>query len=166
MDLVGTTSRTSFTRPTTFGKRHHSPPYSILCTFLFIPHPNVTFSQDSQVKVPKLGLLMSQTFGCLYLSQIKFISKIQEQYLVALENIFPMVYTKFQSDLIWTLLSRDLWSGVKLGIWLLPLLFIITHANQVLMNNLIAIEASMLQDLYNGVLGAQFSVCLPFQPRP
>jgi len=33
------------------------------------------------------------------------------------------------------------------------------------MNNVRAIEASMLQDLSNGVMVAQFDVCLPFQPR-
>ncbi len=31
MDLVGTTSNTSFTWLITFERRHHSPPYNILC---------------------------------------------------------------------------------------------------------------------------------------
>jgi hypothetical protein len=53
-DLVGTTSSTSFTRPATFGRRHHSPPYSIFCASLWGLHPNVTFPHDSQVGVPKL----------------------------------------------------------------------------------------------------------------
>jgi hypothetical protein len=34
-------------------------------------HPNDIFSWDSQVGVPKLGLLFSQNFGCSYLPQIK-----------------------------------------------------------------------------------------------
>jgi len=33
------------------------------------------------------------------------------------------------------------------------------------MNNAKALEATTLQDLSNGLLGAQFGVCLPFQPR-
>jgi len=33
------------------------------------------------------------------------------------------------------------------------------------MNNARGFEASMLQDLFNGVPGGQFGVCLPFQPR-
>ncbi len=33
VDLIGTTSSINFTRPTTFGKKHHSPPYSILCDY-------------------------------------------------------------------------------------------------------------------------------------
>ncbi len=28
-----------------------------------------------------------------------------------------------------------------------------------------ALQKYALQDLFNGVLGAQFGVCLPFQPR-
>jgi len=39
-------------------------------------HPNVTFPQDSQVGVPKLGLLLSQNFGRSYLFQIKFVLKV------------------------------------------------------------------------------------------
>ncbi len=67
-DLVETTSNTSFTWPATFGRRHHSPPYSILCASPRGLHPNVIFSQDSQVGVPKLGLLLSQNFGRSYIS--------------------------------------------------------------------------------------------------
>jgi hypothetical protein len=48
MDLVGTTLNTSFTRLVTFGRRHHSPPYSILCDSLWGLHPNDNFSWDSQ----------------------------------------------------------------------------------------------------------------------
>jgi len=41
-------------------------------------HPNVIFPQDSQMGVPKLGLLLSQNFGHSYLSQIKSILKIKK----------------------------------------------------------------------------------------
>ncbi len=34
---------------------HHLTPYSILCDSLRRPRPNVTFSRDSQVGVPKLS---------------------------------------------------------------------------------------------------------------
>jgi len=130
-DLVTTTSSTSFTRPVTFGRMHHSPPYSILCAFLQGLHPNVIFPQDSQVGVPKLGLLLSQNFGRSYICQIKYVLKVQWQYLIALEFFFSMVYSMFQSDLIWPLLSKDLWLGAKFSIWLMSFLLIITHANQV-----------------------------------
>ncbi len=43
-----TTSNTSFTWPTTFGRRHHCPPYNIFYEFLRGLHPNGIFSQDSQ----------------------------------------------------------------------------------------------------------------------
>jgi hypothetical protein len=36
---------------------HHLPPYSILCTFPWGPHPNGFLSWDSQVGVPKLPKL-------------------------------------------------------------------------------------------------------------
>jgi hypothetical protein len=44
------------------------------------------------VGIPKLGLLLSQNFGRLYFFQIKFVVKMQGQHLIALENIFSMVY--------------------------------------------------------------------------
>jgi hypothetical protein len=113
-------------------------PFPSLYYTLCLPwglHPNVIFPQYSQVEVPKLGLLLSQNFECSYLFQIKFSLKIQGEYLTALENIFPKVYSMFQSDLIWPLLLRDLWSRIKFPIWLPPLLLIITHPNQVQMNN-------------------------------
>jgi len=42
-DLIRMISSTSFTQLTTFGKRHHSPPYNILCASSQKLHPNVTF---------------------------------------------------------------------------------------------------------------------------
>jgi hypothetical protein len=41
------------------------------------------------------------------------------------------VYNMPQSKFIWPLLSKGLWSRVKFSIWLLPLLLIATHANQI-----------------------------------
>jgi hypothetical protein len=38
-----------------FGGSHHLPPYSILCVTPREPHPNGTFSRDSQGGVPKLS---------------------------------------------------------------------------------------------------------------
>ncbi len=58
VDLVQTTSNTSFTQPTTFRKRHHSSPYNILFDSPQGLHSNGILSQDSQVGVPKLGLLL------------------------------------------------------------------------------------------------------------
>jgi len=116
MDLVGTTSSISFTQPTTFGRRHHSPPYSILCAFPWGLHLNVTFLRDSQVDlgVPKLGFLLSQNFGCSYFFQIKYILRMRGQYLIALKNIFSMMYNTTQLDFVWPLISRGLWLGVQI----------------------------------------------------
>ncbi len=86
------TLSTSFTRPTTFGRRHHSHRYSILCASLQGLHPNVIFPQDSQVGIPKLKLLLSLNFGHSYLFQIKFFFRMQGKYLIALKKIFPTVY--------------------------------------------------------------------------
>ncbi len=100
MDLIGTILSISFTWPATFVRRHHSPPYSILCASPWGLHPNVIFPQDSQVGVPKLGLLLSQNFRCSHLFQIKFFFKVRGQYLISLENIFPMMYSTVQLNLI------------------------------------------------------------------
>jgi len=43
VDLVGTTLNISLTQPVTFGRRHHSSPYNILCAFPRGLHPNVFF---------------------------------------------------------------------------------------------------------------------------
>ncbi len=78
----------------TFGSRHHSPPYSILCASLWGLHPNVTFPQDSKWGVPKLGLLLSQNFGCLYIFQIFFLKSVRTSF-ITFENIFPTMYNTF-----------------------------------------------------------------------
>jgi hypothetical protein len=91
MDLIGTTSSTSFTQSTTFGKRHHSLPYNILCVSPRGLHPNVTFPLDSQ---------MSQNFGRSYLSKIMYVLGMQGQYLIELEKIFLMVYKTPKSNFI------------------------------------------------------------------
>jgi hypothetical protein len=85
-DLVGTTSSTSFTQPTTFGNKCHSPPYNIFYDSPQGPHPNVIFPQDSQVWVSKFGLLLSQNFERSYLFQIKFVLKMQGQHLILLKK--------------------------------------------------------------------------------
>jgi hypothetical protein len=50
-NLVRTTSSTNFTWPATFGRRHHSHPYSILYASLWRLYPNVT----SKIGSPKIG---------------------------------------------------------------------------------------------------------------
>ncbi len=127
---LGTTSSTNFTQPATFARRHHPFPYSILYVYLRGQLPNVNFPQDSQVGVPKLGLLMSQNFGCWYHFQIKSVLIMWRQHLIALKKIFSTFYNTPQSDFIWPFLSRDLWLRVKFSIWFPPFVLIITHANQ------------------------------------
>jgi hypothetical protein len=53
MNLVGTTSNTSFTWPVTFGRRHHSPPYNTLYASPQGLHPNGIFLES-----PKIGTLV------------------------------------------------------------------------------------------------------------
>ncbi len=122
-DLIGTTSSTNFTQPATFERKHHSPPYSTLYVYLWGQLPNVNFPQDSQVGVPKLGLLISHNFGCWYHFQIKSILIMWGQYLITFKKIFPNLYNMPQSDLIWPFLSRDLWLQTKFSIWLPPFFF-------------------------------------------
>ncbi len=53
-DSIGTISSTSFTQPITFGRRHHYPPYSILCDYLWGLHPNEFFSPRLPSGSPKI----------------------------------------------------------------------------------------------------------------
>jgi hypothetical protein len=76
------------------------PPYNIFYASPRGLHLNVTFPQDSQVGVPKLGLLLSQNFGHLYHSQIESFLRVRGHYYIALENLFSMVYSTLQSNLI------------------------------------------------------------------
>ncbi len=85
-NLVRTISSISFTQLATFGRRHHSPPYSILCASLRGRHPNVTFPWDSQVGVPKLRLLLSQNFGHSYIFEIKFVLRMRNKYFIAFKK--------------------------------------------------------------------------------
>jgi hypothetical protein len=88
MDLIGTTSSTSFTWLATFGRRHHSLPIIY----------SVPLHRD-YIQVPFfLGLLLSQNFGCSYLYQINLFLENTRQYLIALKNIFATVYNTPQLD--------------------------------------------------------------------
>ncbi len=105
-------------------KRYHYAPCNILCVSPRGLHPNVTFPYESQ----NWDFYCPKILDNISLSNQVFL-KVQEQYLISLENIFPMVYNTLQLDLIWPLLSKDLCSRVKFPIWLPPFLLIITHAN-------------------------------------
>jgi hypothetical protein len=48
------------------------------------------FFWDSQMGVPKLGLLLSQNFGCLYLSQIKSFFENVRKIFYSFQKIFPI----------------------------------------------------------------------------
>jgi hypothetical protein len=80
---------------------------------------------------PKIGTFTIQKlWPLIYLSNQVFL-KMKGQYIITFKRIFSMMYNMPQLDLIWPLLSKDLWSGIKFPIWFLPLLLIITHANQI-----------------------------------
>jgi hypothetical protein len=97
-----------FTRPVTFGKRHHSPPYNILCASLQGLHPNVILNGSPKTLDVHIFLKSSLFWKCKAISY-------------SFENIFPMVYSMLQLDFIWPLLSKDLWLGIKFPIWFPPL---------------------------------------------
>jgi hypothetical protein len=63
MDLVGTTSNSSFIWPATFGRKHHSPPYSMLCDSPQGLQTIITFF----LKTPKIRILTNPKFWCLYI---------------------------------------------------------------------------------------------------
>jgi hypothetical protein len=92
VDLIRIISSTSFTQLATCERRHHCLSYSILCDFSHGHHPNDIFPQDSQVGVPKLGLLLSWKFGSSYLLQNKPIWNTQGQCRITLKEIFAIVY--------------------------------------------------------------------------
>ncbi len=96
------------------------PPYNILYAFPRGLHPNVIFPWD---------YCYPKTLDVHIFLKSSFFLKVKGQYLITLENIFSVVYSKLQSNLIWFLLLMDLWSGVEFSIWPPPLLLIITHAN-------------------------------------
>jgi hypothetical protein len=104
-DLIRTTSSTSFTWPATFERKHHSPPYSILCASMWGLHPNVTFPQDSQMGVPKLGLLLSQNFRHSYISQINFFLKMRRRHLITQNDL--------SNDVLHTLIQVHLTHAFK-----------------------------------------------------
>jgi hypothetical protein len=80
VDLLKTISSTSFTRLVTFGRRHHSLPYSILYDYLQGLHPNDIFhgfpSQSPKIGtlvVPKLWMLISSS-NQVYFEHVKVIT--------------------------------------------------------------------------------------------
>jgi hypothetical protein len=76
------------------------PPYSIFCASPQGLHPNVTFPRDSQMWVPKLGLLLFQNLGHSYIFQTEYILIMWWQYLIAFNKIFSTKYSMPKLDLI------------------------------------------------------------------
>ncbi len=125
IDLIRTTSNINFTRPTTFGRRHHTPPYIILYASPWRLHLNVIFLWDSQ----NWDFCCPKTLNIHIFFKSNQFWEYEGNILYPSKRSFPKVHNMPQSELIWTLLSKGLWSGIKFPIWLLPL------ANQVQMNN-------------------------------
>jgi hypothetical protein len=89
-----------------------------------------TFKWESQIgtfAIPKLWMLIFFSNKIIFES-LKTISYSLWKYL---SNGVKHVPTKFYL----TPAFKDLWLAIKFSIWLPPLLLIITHANQVYMNN-------------------------------
>ncbi len=65
-----------------FGKRHHLPPYNILCAWPWGLHPNVILYRDSQVgnfKIPKIwtfATLEANNFLCKPPIEMRFKTKL------------------------------------------------------------------------------------------
>jgi hypothetical protein len=108
MDLVRTTSSTSFTQPMTFGRKHHSLP------IVYYVLPRMDYIQMSFF--PETSKWESQNFGHSYLFQIMLFLEMQGKYFIAFKKIFSRVYNMPQSKFIWPLLSKGLWSRVKFSI--------------------------------------------------
>ncbi len=56
--LIGTTLSISFTQPTTYERRHHSPPYNILCDLSTGTISKCHFSSGLPSGSPKIGTLV------------------------------------------------------------------------------------------------------------
>jgi len=164
-DLIITTSSSNFTWPTTFGKRHHSLPYSILFDSPWRLHSNNTFSQDSQMGVPKIRLLLSQKISCSYLLQIKCVWSMQGKYFIAFKKkkFNNLLHASIRDHLMPTLrgfMVRNQIPNLTLGSSFDHNSCILSLNEQC--KNILAIA---LQDLSNGILGAQFYFILPCQLR-
>jgi hypothetical protein len=100
-DLIGTTSITSFTRPTTFGRRHHP----LLKVYYVILHKGYIqmafFPEIPKWESQNWRFLLFWNFGHSYLFQIKPFWSIQAQYLISFKKIFSIVfYTPIKNHLI------------------------------------------------------------------
>jgi hypothetical protein len=71
--------------PRASGRKHHSPPYNILCNTFCGSYIQMAFFSN---KILKLGLLLSQNFGHSYFPQIKYSWNMWKEYLIALKIFF------------------------------------------------------------------------------
>ncbi len=122
-DLVGTTSSTSFTWPATFGRRHHSLPYSIFCDFQHELHSNGIFFRRLLNRSPKIRILFVLKLWTLISSSNQvFFEHVKVPYY-SLQKKIPTMYWMPYLEIIWPLLWKDLWLGVKFPIWFPSSLF-------------------------------------------
>jgi len=78
-DLIRTTSSTTFTQPTTFGRRHYSPPCSIFYDFPWGLHSINIFSQRLPSGNPKIGTFVITKFWTLiYFSNKTYFEHVRE----------------------------------------------------------------------------------------
>jgi hypothetical protein len=75
--------------------------YYILCFSIGTTskcHFSPGLPSDSQVGVPKLGLLLSQNFGCSYFFQIKFFWKFESNFLYYSKIYFQQCITRLNQS--------------------------------------------------------------------
>jgi hypothetical protein len=101
VNLVGTPSNTSFTWPATFGRRHHSLPYNILCDSTWELHPN-----DICPETPKWE---SQNWNLYYLKTLNIHIFFQSSFFGACKGILGIYISRpfqwYPKGLIWCLFA-------------------------------------------------------------
>jgi hypothetical protein len=111
MDLVGTISSSSFTQLATFKRRHHSPPYNVLCDSPWGLHPNGAFSCGS----PKIKTFIVLKFWIFISSSNQIcLEHVRAIFLIAFKKIYNILHTPIGDHLIPIL--KGLWSGIKFPI--------------------------------------------------
>ncbi len=159
-NLIGTTLSSSFTRPITFRRRHHSPPYSIICDFLGGLLLNDIFSQDSQnwdFYCPKT-LNVHIFFKSTFLEHAKVISYNPQKDLS--NNVLHAPIGDHLTFALKGFMVENQISNLILG----PSFdhnSCISGLNE---------QCEGILNIYtskssNCIMGAQFGVCLPFQLR-
>ncbi len=100
IDLVGITLSISFTQSLTFGQKHHSLPYNILCDSLWGYIQMTFFLGIPKWESQNWDFYCPEILDAHIFFKLGIFLRIRRQYLISFKKIFSTLYCIFQLEII------------------------------------------------------------------